>query len=109
MGGEGGSVTSGECDFSSRMLKLPRTTCAISCKAAEKGIHVIVKVEGTWWTVGHHNVELDRKGDSDGVEFKCRSGLVFQWKDLVGPIWRSWRGRVLWSDPSLCKGQEVES
>ena len=38
------------------------------------GIHLIVKVtKGTWRTVDHHNEELDRKGDSDSVEFKPRS------------------------------------
>jgi hypothetical protein len=52
--------------------------CAIFRKAAEKGIHLIVKVKkGTWRTVDHHNEELDGKGDSDSVEFQCRSGHVF--------------------------------
>ena len=52
--------------------------CAIFRKAAEKGIHLLVEVtKGTWRTVDHHNGELDRKGDSDSVEFKCRSGQVF--------------------------------
>ena len=52
--------------------------CAIFRKAAEKGIHLLVEVtKGTWRTVDHHNGELDRKGDSDSVEFKCRSGHVF--------------------------------
>ena len=46
--------------------------CAIFRKAAEKGIHLIVEVpKGTWRTVHQHNVELDRKGDSDSVGFKC--------------------------------------
>ena len=47
-------------------------------KAAEKGIHLVVEViKGTWRTLDHHNEELDRKGDSDSVEFKCRFGQVF--------------------------------
>ena len=52
--------------------------CAIFRKTAEKGIHLVVEViKGTWRTLDHHNEELDRKGDSDSVEFKCRSGQVF--------------------------------
>ena len=50
---------------------------AILRKAAEEGIHLVVEVtEGTRRTVDHHNGELDRKGDSDSVEFKRRSGQV---------------------------------
>ena len=63
------------------MLKSPRSMSGVP--------FVVVEVaKGTWRTVDHHNVELDRKGDSDSVEFKCRSDQVLQWKDLVGPLQR---------------------
>ena len=52
--------------------------CAIFWKAAEEGIHLVIEVtKGTWRAVDHYNEELDRQGDSDSVEFKCRSGQVF--------------------------------
>ena len=70
VGGEGDSVKS---KVAKKVEK-----CATFRKAAEKGIHLVVEVtKETWRTVDHHNGELDRKGDSDSVEFKCRSGQVF--------------------------------
>ena len=52
--------------------------CHFPGKQLRKGIPLVVEVtKGTSRMVDHHNEELDRKGDSDSVEFKCRSGQVF--------------------------------
>ena len=64
--------------MSGRMLKSPRIWCVIFWKAAEEGIHLVLEVmKGTWRAVYHYNEKLDRHGDSDSVEEKCRSGQVF--------------------------------
>ena len=62
---------------------------AILKKAAGDGIHLIEEImEGSLSMIDNHNVELDRMGDSDSMKFECRSGQVFQWKDLVVPLRR---------------------
>ena len=43
--------------------------CAIVRGPAQDGVHLIKEVRA----IEHHNVELERKGNRDGVDFKCRS------------------------------------
>lgn len=56
--------------------------CAIFRKIAEECIHLVKEViDSAWCSVDHSSVELDWKGNIQSMDWKCRSGYVFQEKD----------------------------
>ena len=67
------SMNSDECSFPGWMLELPRTTSGVPLSGEQLRRASISTKKSRRGPGDHHNVELERKGDRDSMEFKCRS------------------------------------